>query len=161
MNMLMKRHNHHSLRILLLAILMACTSLSFSSCGNDEPDLLVGYYLSIQSQVRLNLTEKDESQGTSSAPVADMLSSTIVRMREALRNTYPTLNYQGNDAMVIAACDHIYMEYKSMYGANERNTVCIVKLYRTGMDGETVKNSKALKTYHFGAIPEQEDQTSL
>ena len=90
-------------------------------------------------------------------PIVDVLSYTLVQMRTALRNAYPQNNTHGNDAKVIAACDGIYKKYKSMYGAEERNTVCIVKLYRASMDGEVVKRSKALKTYRFGARPVNED----
>ena len=149
------------LQFLLLMMLLVIPASTLTSCGDDEPDMLVGYYLGIQSQVRLTLSEEDESQGTSASPVQDMLSTTIVRMREALRTAYPMPNYYGNDSHVISALDDIYMDYKAMYGGSERNTVCVVKLYRARMEGEIVKKSKTLKTYHFGAIPPGSDESSL
>ena len=141
----------------MLAVALVMPLTFMTSCSNDEPDMLVGYYMTIDSKVRLSLYEEDESQGTSSSPIVDVLSYTLVQMRTALRNAYPQNNTHGNDAKVIAACDGIYKKYKSMYGAEERNTMCIVKLYRASMDGEVVKRSKALKTYRFGARPDNED----
>ena len=159
-----KRYQHHllaSLRFIFLVLMLAIPTTTMTSCGDDEPDMLVGYYLSIQSQVRLTLSEEDESQGTSASPVQDMLSTTIVRMRNALRIAYPMPNYHGNDSHVISALDDIYKDYKSMYGSSERNTVCVVKLCRARMEGEIVKKSKTLKTYQFGAIPPGSDETSM
>lgn len=159
-----KKYQHHllaSLRLIFLAMMLFVPLTTMTSCGNDEPDMLVGYYLGIQTQVRLTLSEEDESQGTSASPVQDMLSTTIVRMREALRIAYPMPNYYGNDSKVIAALDDIFNDYKSMYGSSERNTVCVVKLCRARMEGEIVKKSKTLKTYHFGAIPPGNDESSM
>jgi len=139
----------------LLAVIMV---MVFSSCGSDEPDWLVGYYMTINSQVRISLTEEDESQGTSAQPIADVLSNTIVKMRHALHDAYPVSTTTPNDAAVISACDDIYRQYKAMYGGDERNTVCVVKLYRAAMDGEVVMRSTPLKTYHFGARPANLDE---
>ena len=138
---------------LLVLLVFPLAAATFTSCDSDEPDYLVGYYLTINSQVGLSLSEEDESQGTSSSPVADVLSNTVVKMREALLIAYPQNNRYGNDAGVIAALDDIFVEYKSMYQSTEKNTVCVVKLYRASMDGEVVKKSRALKTYRFGARP--------
>jgi hypothetical protein len=148
-----------SIRFLVLMTLFVIPSSSLTSCDDDEPNLDVGYYLGIQSQVRLSLYEDDESQGTSASPVADPLSTTIIRMRAALRDAYPMPNTHGNDSRVIAALDDIFMDYKTTHHASERNTVCIVKLYRTRMENDIVKKSKTLKTYHFGAIPPGTDES--
>lgn len=155
----MATHRKHTLSVLAgLITVLALTTLSLTSCGSDEPDLLVGYYMTINSQVRLNLSEMDESQGTSSQPEADMLSYTIVRMRNALHEVYTHPSTQGNDAVVIAALDYIYNDYHSMYGAFEKNTVCVVKLYRARLDEEgVVKKSTPLKSYRFGAQPVSTD----
>ena len=151
----MATHHKHSLPVLAwLIVAMAMIVPSLSSCGNDEPDLLIGYYMTIQSKVRLNLSEMEESQGTSSQPEADVLSQTIVRMRHALHEVYTHPSPQGNDAVVISALDYIYNEYHSMYSSIEKNTVCVVKLYRARIDDEgIVKKSTPLKSYHFGAQP--------
>lgn len=143
---------------LLISLFLLCTLTMATSCGSDEPDWLVGYYMTINSQVRISLSEEDESQGTSSQPIADVLSNTIVKMRNALHEAYPVNGTTGNDAAVIAALDDIYRQYKLMYGGDERNTVCVVKLYRAAMDGEIVMRSTPLKTYHFGARPANMDE---
>lgn len=155
------RHLFTPWRFFLIVGMLVGVLTGASSCDNDEPDLEVGYYLSIQSQVRLSLYEEDESQGTSASPVADVLSTTIIHMREALAKAYPVRNIYGNDARVIAACDDIYMDYKSSYGPSERNIVCVVKLYRARMEDDIVKKSTPLKTYNFGALPERTDETSM
>ena len=145
----------HQLLSSLMMILLTGTMMALSSCGGDEPDWLVGYYLAINSQTRISLSEEDESQGTSSQPIADVLSNTIVQMRTALQEAYPENTNKGNDAAVLTALDEIYKRYRTMYGGEEKNAVCIVKLYRASMDGEIVKKSTALKTYRFGARPVQ------
>lgn len=142
---------------LAMLLIVLPSALMLTSCDSDEPDYMVGYYLTISSQVRLSLSEEDESQGTSSSPIADVLSNTIVKMRHALLVAYPQNNRYGNDAAVIASLDDIFDEYKSMYHSSERNAVCVVKLYRASMDGEIVKRSRALKTYRFGARPVMTD----
>lgn len=147
-----RQHTSFS-RLLLIAVMLVLPLLALTSCEKDEPDWLVGYYMTINSQVKLTLTEEYETEGSTALPEADVLSNTIVKMRTALLLAYPQKNRYGNDAAVIAALDDIFMEYKSMYGYSERNTVCVVKLYRTRMENNIVKKSKTLKTYHFGAIP--------
>ena len=139
----------------LLTLMMG---MGLTSCGSDEPDMLVGYYMEIQSSIAFMASSEDEEQGTmSDHEESNVLYTTIMRMKRALRETYPVTNYEGDDAAVISALDSIYRKYKSMYGAMERNTVCVVKLYRTSMDGIVVKHSRALKTYHFGALPPTTD----
>ena len=152
------QHMFALLRRPLLAMTLILTLLTLTTCGSDEPDWLVGYYLEINSEVRLNLSDDDESQGTSASPVQDVLSATIVNMRTALHDTYPVNDYHGDDAGVIAALDKIYYDYKAMYGATEKNTICIVKINRASMDGEIVVKSRSLKSYRFGARPPQMEE---
>lgn len=137
----------------MVALLLLVPMVMGTSCGSDEPDWLVGYYMTINSETRLNLTENDESQGTSSQPYADVLSNTIVKMRIALNEFYQEPTTHANDAVILTALDNIYKQYKAMYGHLEKNTVCVVTIYRAAMDGEIVKRSTPLKTYHFGALP--------
>ena len=152
-----KRQHTSFSRLLLIAVMLVLPLVTLTSCEKDEPDWLVGYYMTINSQVKLTLTEEYETEGSTALPEADVLSNTIVKMRTALLLAYPQKNRYGNDGAVIAALDDIFMEYKSMYHASEKNAVCIVKLYRASMDGDIVKKSNALKTYRFGARPVTED----
>ena len=144
----------------LLAILLLITSaVAVNSCGSDEPDMLVGYYLDIQSEIAYKASEDDEEQGTmSDHEESNVLYTTLTRMQQALRRTYPINDYVGNDAAVISSLDSIYRDYKRMYGHLEKKTVCVAKLYRTKMDGMIVKGSRSLKTYQFGILPPNVDQ---
>ena len=144
--------------LVTLAVLMMPV---FSSCGSDEPDWTVGYYMEIQSSTSFMASTEDEQQGTmSDHEESNVLYTTIMRMKQALRDAYPVATRQGDAGVVIAALDAVYRPYKAMYGQLERNTICVVKLYRTSMDGEIVKRSRALKSYHFGALPANVDDSN-
>ncbi len=158
MNNAMKHSVHLKSRILLFMLLLSGV-LGTTSCGNSEPDWLIGYYMSISSQVRLTLSEEDENQGTSSSMTVDVLSTTVRHLRSALQEAYPHDTRTGDDAAVIAACDNIYMAYKKAYASKEGHTVCVINLYRSRKDGDKVVDSTPLKTYTFGALPQ--DTTSI
>ena len=144
---------------LMTILLLIAFVLSVPSCGSDEPDMLVGYYMDIQSEIAYKASEDDEEQGTmSDHEETNVLYTTITRMQQALRNAYPVNDYAGNDAAVISALDSIYRDYKRMYGHLEKKTVCVVKLYRTKMNGTIVVGSRSLKTYQFGILPSNVDQ---
>ena len=152
-----KKYNSYLLLIVMLCAMVMATA----SCGSDEPELKVAYYMEINSQVRLSLYEEDESQGTSANPDEDVLSNTILKMRTAMNDAYPEMTFKGDDARVITAIDNIYKNYKSMYGHLERNTVCTVKLIRVKMDGTHIVKSKTIKVYLFGALPQNTDEQTL
>lgn len=154
----MKKNKHRFIRFILLALLCFGASMVPMSCGSDEPDLLVGYYLRIDSQVRLSLYEQDEEQGTSADSESDVLSNTIIKMRKALKDTYPEPTYMGDDAAVIKALDDIYRKYKIFYSHLEKGTVCTVKLYRAKLDDGIVVNSKSMAVFLFGALPPTYEQ---
>ncbi len=150
----MNDHIFNPKKLLLTLSLLLFPLMSLTSCGDDESDLMVGYYLSIQSQVGYMSSSENEGQGTmSDSNYGNVLYTTITKMRQALHNAYPIVSKEGNDVAVLSACDNIYREYKNMYGALEKNTICVVKIYRTRMDGDIVVNSKTLTVYHFGALP--------
>ena len=144
---------------LMVFMLLIAFVLSAPSCGSDEPDMMVGYYMDIQSEIGYKGSEDDEEQGTmSDHEESNVLYKTITNMQVALHRAYPVNDYVGNDAGVISALDSIYHAYKRMYGHLEKKTVCVVKLYRTKMDGPIVKGSRSLKTYQFGILPPNVDQ---
>ena len=154
----MEQKKHRFIRFTLLALLCLGASLVPMSCGNDEPELLVGYYLRIDSQVRLSFYEQDEEQGTSADPEADVLSNTILKMRAALKQAYPEPTLEGDDAAVITALDNIYKKYKRFYSHLEKGTVCTVKLYRAKLDDGIVVNSRPMTVFLFGALPPTYEQ---
>ena len=70
--------------IWLIAILMiVITSCKDKEDVYDSSDYY--YYLDIQSEVRLNLKEVDESQGTMSNSDFDLLSKTVLFMQQAVQ----------------------------------------------------------------------------
>lgn len=143
----------------MLAIVMLVGAVSgMTSCSSDEPELKVGYYLSISSSTGYMASSDDEDQGTmSESPNGNVLYTTISRMKAALRNAYPTPDTQGADVAVLMACDKIYRTYKGMYGPYEKNTICVVKVMRVSLDEDIVVSSRTLTTYSFGALPPDKD----
>ena len=152
------RHLFTPWRVCLLVAVVLAALVGVASCGSDEPDLMVGYYMSINSTDSFMASEDDEGQGTmSDTQHGNVLYTTITRMKKAMREAYPTRDYKGDDAAVLNACDKIYRAYKSMYGEYEKNTVCVVKIMRTRQDGDVVMSSRTLTTYSFGALPPDKD----
>ena len=141
--------------VLLLALVLVGSMTGLASCGHDDPDLRVWYYLGIQASDEYKASTENEEQGTmSESPNGNVLYTTITRMKQALSNTCPTPVYQGDDAAVLKACGEIYHAYKRAYGEYERNTICVVKLIRTSMDeNDVVVSSRTLTTYNFGSLP--------
>ncbi len=153
------RHSVSTLWRLPLFLLLFSVVLGTYSCGNDDPDFMIGYYMSINSQVRLTLSEGDDAPGTTSNLTVDVLSNTVRNLKTALHEAYPQDTRKGDDAAVITACDKIYMDYKSSYADKEGHTVCVISLYKAKKDGDIVVSSTPLKTYSFGALPQ--DTTSM
>ena len=158
MQMKIKNHIMSQWRLLLFTVVLVGSLAGVASCGGDEPEYQVGYYLSINSSESFMASQDDEDQGTmSDTPNGNVLYTTITRMRNALRNAYPTPDTQGADVEVLKACDKIYRDYKGMYGEYEKNTICVVKIMRTKLDDGIVVNSRTLTTYSFGALPPDKD----
>ncbi len=148
------RHSIHKISRVPLFLLLFCFALVTFSCGSDDPDLLIGYYMSINTQVKLTLSEDDESQGTTTPNMTvDVLSNTVRNMKKALHDAYPQDTRKGADAAVLTAIDDIYNDYKKSYADKEGHTVCVINLYRAKKDHDIVVQSTPLKTYSFGALP--------
>jgi hypothetical protein len=154
----MKKSRNQFWRVPLFVLLFSVVLGTFS-CGNDEPDWMIGYYMSINSQVRLTLSEGEDAPGTTSNLTVDVLSTTVRNLRSALHEAYPQDTRTGNDAAVLTACDKIYMDYKASYVDKEGHTVCVINLYRAKKEHDVVVESTPLKTYSFGALPQ--DTTSM
>jgi len=148
----MNKSSRISSRLSLCALLCACL-LWATSCGDDEPQGVIGYYLSIESQVRLNLGNDDDSQGTASGEVVDVLSNTVRNMMSALKEACPEDTGTGNDEAALTACNTVYKKYKEAYADKEGRTVCVIKLIRVKKVNGVVTESTTLTTYHFGELP--------
>ena len=141
----MKTNFLHLFKVLLP--LIAAQALFVSCSSDDEPDVLVNYYLSLDSSEIIGLSE-EEANGSLRPPQEQSAYMTYVFMRRALRNTYPEASSQGNDARVIAVCDSCYRE-SIFYYATGRDVICNVRLIRATQSGGHVVNTRQLKVYRF------------
>ena len=128
----------------LLIALFTVSSLCFlGSCTNDdEPEVVINYYLSIQTRTRIY-----RRGGLPPDPKEDMIGKLTTKMRARIRETYPNPDLEGNDAAVIVACDEIYRQYLET-GLRER-VECVATLYRARMSNSIVKQSTPIKNYYF------------
>lgn len=149
---------HLFLPLLIISLMTIGLAVVFNSCGDDDEMALIDYYLNVSSRESLGVTSEDEEQGTMGQPNSNVLANTIWKMKKALRDNYPEATIQGNDRDVVTCVDNIYNEYKAMYGHLERNTICVVKLYRVKKIDGIIRDSTPLQVYHFGAIPPTQEE---
>ena len=129
-------------RAMLVALCLFAVT-GFTSCNSDdEPDLVVGYYLSIHSRVRIF-----SRGGLPPDPKEHMIGKMTIMMKQRINDVYPVRDLEGNDAAVIVACDDVYDMYKESH--MQANAECVVVLNRAWMSGIVVKQSKPIKTYRF------------
>ena len=66
--------------------LITVVMVIFPSCGdkNDEPDALYNYYMLIQSEVELELSNNAEEEGTLVGGQVSVISRTVSRMRNVM-----------------------------------------------------------------------------
>lgn len=133
---------------LLVTVVMA------SSCGDkDEVNGNDGYfyYLDIESEVRLNYKEADESQGTMTDSDYDLLSRTVMHMQQAVQqNNSMKGDNRAKEATMITTCDSLYRNYADMNPSNKGFLICYIKLIRCSLypDG-TIKDMQPIKYYNF------------
>ena len=133
-------------------LLLVAAQVLFNSCSSDgdEPSLTVGYYLAMDSQEIIGLSETEDLNGTNLPPENHNIYMTIIKMRQALRKEFGTPRLTGNDGRVVTICDSCYNE--SLYSNSHGAAICTLRLMRTRMDGDRVVNSKQLKSYRFNKI---------
>ena len=135
---------------LIAAIVMA----AMPSCGDKEDVNGSGdyyYYLDIQSEVRLNLKEEDESQGTMSNKDYDLLSKTVMFMQKAVQqNNSLQGDNRTREAAMITTCDSLYRNYADKNPTSKGFLICYVKLVRcTLYPNGTIKDMQPIKYYNF------------
>lgn len=147
-----KTNKFINLSRMLLAIMAITLASSFlSSCGDDEDMLDVGYYLLVNSEDAYKGSSTDQQQGTIGESTSSVIYTTITLMNQAISETYPVRDRNGNDAAVIAGCDNVYRSYVESHTTKGGATVCVIVLYRARMEGTIVKSSTPLKTYHLSS----------
>ena len=136
-----KNFSMRSLRALLLSLMCAMAVSVFTSCeNNNEPDEWIAYYVSIESRAPMYGTPKVQN---------DMMVTVTKLMKDAILEAYPVQNIVGDDAAVMKACDEAYSNYRIFYPSGKQNTQCVLKIYRTRMENDVVRQSMPLKTYNL------------
>ena len=135
--------------------LVALMVIFLPSCKDGEEVYDTGnykYYLTIQSQVRLHLSDNAEDEsGMAVSPEIDRLSRTIYSMQQTVVNSESMQgDTQTKEAAIFTTLDSLYRNYADMNPENKGNVICFVKLMRSRMNGDgTIKDAVALKYYQF------------
>ena len=128
-----------TLRVLMLSLMCTVAVSVFTSCeNNNEPNEWIAYYVSVESRVPMSVSPNVQS---------DQMNTVKNLMKDAIHDAYPVQDMVGNDAAVMKACDEAYNNYRTFYPAGQQKTECVLKIYRTRMENEIVRQSIPLKTY--------------
>ena len=127
-----------------------------SSCKDSE-DVSGGddyyYYLDIQTEVRLHLSDAADEEETGVVnPVVDHLSRTIYHMQKAVREYEEQKGNRNKVATLLTTCDGLYLSYADMNPENQGKIVCYVRLLRCPLNPNGTANLKdaiSLKYYIF------------
>ena len=142
--------------ILFLSILtMACCK-----DGHDEPNALYNYYMTIQSQVELELSDNAEEEGTLVGGQVSVISRTVSRMRNVMAQYESDQNSTDIETALLTACDSIYREYASAYVQYSGQTLCFVKINRRKLVDGKFQEGTTLKTYYFKALKDVDPGSS-
>ena len=111
-----------------LLCIIAFMIVLFSSCGdkNDEPDAVYNYYMLIQSQVALDLSDNAEEEGSMVGGQVSVISRTVSRMQQIMAQYESDQNSTDIEATLLTACDSIYREYATAYVQYSGQTLCFV-----------------------------------
>ena len=132
-----------SIRLMVLMLLCVMSSSLFISCvGEDEPEISIGYYLSVRPLLPIY-----QRGGLPPDAKSYLIGNMTLQMKAKIDEVYPVHDLQGNDAAVLKACDDVYDMYQQ--SGMESNAMCIATLYRARMSGIVIKKSTPLKTYRF------------
>ena len=139
----------HLLKIFLLLAIMIATSCAD---GSDESGATYGYYMTIQSQVALEMSDNAEEEGSLVGGQVSVISRTVSRMRRVLSQYESEQNSTAVEAALLAACDSIYREYASAYVQYSGQTLCFVQINRRKLVDGISQEGSTLKTYYFRAL---------
>jgi hypothetical protein len=132
----------------LLAILLITTG-----CGkDDEPGTVYNYYMLIQSQVELELSDNAEEEGTLVGGQVSVISKTVSRMKNVMAQYESGQNSTDIETALLMACDSIYREYASAYAQYSGQTLCFVQINRRKLVDGKPQEGTTLKTYYFRAL---------
>lgn len=143
------KHHFNPGRMLFLSLAFIAIATLFTSCGkDDEPSgPIIKYYIEVEEEFLVD----------GSVDHTDRYYSPITLMKEAIYNAYPNPDADGDDDVVIRACDELYLRYLNMYENKAEHLTCLVHLIKATMSGEIVKQSVPLKTYNFDINPPEQE----
>lgn len=131
------------------------------SCeSSDEPDAVYNYYMTIQSQVELELSGNAEEEGTLVGGQVSVISRTVSRMRNVMAQYDADQNSTDIEAALLTACDSIYREYASAYVQYSGQTLCFVQINRRKLVDGQYQDGTTLKTYYFRALKDVDPDES-
>lgn len=130
----------------MLVTLTSCQS------SEDEPDASYKYYMRIQSQVALDLSDNAEENGTLVGGQVSVISRTVSRMRKVMSEYESQLLSTDVEAALFTKCDSIYKEYATAYVQFTGQTLCFVQIMRSKMVDGISREGTTLKTYYFRAL---------
>ena len=135
-------------------LLLLVTVVIVSSCGDksDEPGAVYNYYMLIQSQVELDLSDNAEEEGTLVGGQVSVISRTVSRMRNVMAQYESDQNSTDIEAALLTACDSIYREYASAYVQYSGQTLCFVQINRRKLVDGKSQEGTTIKTYYFRAL---------
>ena len=142
--------------------LTAIMMVMFTSCKDksDEPDGLFDYYMTIQSQVELELSDNAEEDGTLVGGQVSVISRTVSRMKKVIAAYETPQNSTDIEQALLSTFDSIYNEYAAAYVQYSGQTICYVQIHRRKLVDGASKEGTTLKTYYFRALKGQEPSGS-
>jgi hypothetical protein len=141
-----QRHANKVSQLILLALLFIGSCVAFTACGNDEPDTeVIDYYINVEGEFLVDGMTNH----------TDRYYDPVKRMRDAIRQAYPTPNAQGADDAVVKACDAEHTTFVNMYIGGSEHLTCLMHLMRVIKRGDVVRQSETLKTYVYDINADQ------
>lgn len=130
----------------MLVTLTSCQS------SEDEPDASYKYYMRIQSQVALDLSDNAASEDILVGGQVSVISRTVSRMKKVMSEYESQLLSTDVEAALLTKCDSIYKEYATAYVQYTGQTLCFVTIVRSKMVDGVSREGTTLKTYYFRAL---------
>ena len=134
--------------------LIAIVMVFMSSCQDKEDVYDTGeyrYYLTIQTQVRLHLSDNAEDEDGMVNTEFDRLSRTIYHMQQAVvDNDSLQGDTRAREVALLTTCDSLYRDYAEMNPEQRGRVICYVKLIRSRINSDgTIRDATTLKYYQF------------
>ena len=141
----MRKRYSNAWRLIVIALVLMCQLPVLTSCDDDESkSTVIDYYLNVEEAFLVNGSNETISR----------YENPVTRMRNAIKQAYPTPDTQGNDEAVIAACDQEYRAYVDMYSMlTSDHFTCLFHLVRATKVGGIIKQNQTIKTYTYDINP--------